>query len=168
MEVVLVPLEKVGVVVEVIEGVSRVVVMKEMVVVILDYISIVHVLVLQDDNVLEIIVVPMKRSCVGFERELGSMVVTLQVTVLGWTDFGVVRFVFLSMLQCRWRCWFLFPRNEQLEGFCVARIQQVLVVDIELVLALDGLVVRAVLVEERVVLVLQLQQQRFLRCWAQV
>jgi hypothetical protein len=44
----------------VIEGVSKVVVMKEVLAVNLDYISIIHVLVLQDDNVPEIIVVPTK------------------------------------------------------------------------------------------------------------
>ena len=79
--------------VEVIEGVSKVVVMKEMLVVNLGYISIIHVLVLQDDNVPEIIVVPTKRSCVGFEKEIGLMVVTFQVTVLYRTDLGVVGFV---------------------------------------------------------------------------
>ncbi len=68
MEAVLVQVWEVGVVVEVIEGVSMVVVMKETLAVNLDYISIIHVLVLRDDNVPEIIVVPMKRSCAGFEK----------------------------------------------------------------------------------------------------
>ena len=77
-----------------IEGVSKVVVIKEVLTVNLDYISIIHVLVLQDGNVLEITVVPTKRSCAGFEKEIGLMVVTLQVTVLGWTDLGVVGLVF--------------------------------------------------------------------------
>jgi hypothetical protein len=78
----------------VIEGVSKVVVMKEVLAVNLDCISIIHVLVLQDGNVPEIIVVPTKRSCAGFEKEIGLMAVTLQVTVLGWADLGVIGPVF--------------------------------------------------------------------------
>ncbi len=59
---------------------------------------------------------------------------------------------------------FRFPKSEQLEGFCVVLLQQFLEVDIEIVWALDGLGVRAVLVEEIVVLVWQLHQQMFLMC----
>ena len=102
MEVVLVRVLEVDVVVEVIEGVSKVVVMKEVSIVSWDYISIIHSLALQDDNVLEITVVPTKRSCAGFEKEIGLTVVTLQVTVLGWTDLGVVGLVFWSILRFRW------------------------------------------------------------------
>ena len=71
MEAVLVQVLGVDVVAEVIEGASKVVVMKEVLVANLDYISIIHLLALQDDNVLEIIVVLMKRSCVEFENRLG-------------------------------------------------------------------------------------------------
>ncbi len=63
---------------------------------------------------------------------------------------------------------FQFPKNEELEGFFVVLLQQFLEVDIEIVWALDGLGVCAELVEEIMVLVLQLQQQMFLMCWAQV
>jgi hypothetical protein len=98
-EVVLVRVLEIDVVVEVIEGVSKVVVMKEMSTVDLDYISTIHLLAPQGDNVLEIIVVPKKRNCVGFEKWIGSIVVKLiveevQVTVLGWADLGDVGFVF--------------------------------------------------------------------------
>jgi hypothetical protein len=75
MEVVLVRLLEVDVVGVVIEGVSKVVVMKEVSTVNLGYISIIHFLVPQDDNVLEIIVVPTKRNCVGFEKWIGLIVV---------------------------------------------------------------------------------------------
>jgi hypothetical protein len=68
MEVVLVRVLGVDAVVEVIEGVSKVVVVKRALIANLDYISIIHLLALQDDNVLEIIVVPKKRNCVGFEK----------------------------------------------------------------------------------------------------
>ncbi len=68
MEVVLVRVLEVDAVVEVIEGVSKAVVMKEVSTVNLGYISIIRWLALQDDNVLEIIVVPKKRNCVEFEK----------------------------------------------------------------------------------------------------
>jgi hypothetical protein len=68
MEAVLVQVLGVDAVAEVIEGVSKVVVMKGVLVANLGYTSIIHLLVLQDDNVLEIIVVPKKRNCVGFEK----------------------------------------------------------------------------------------------------
>ena len=71
MEVVLVQVLGVDAVAEVIEGVSKVVVMKGVLVANVDYISIIHLLALLDDNVLEIIVVPMKRNCVEFEKRLG-------------------------------------------------------------------------------------------------
>jgi hypothetical protein len=99
MEAVLVQVLGVDVVAEVIEGASKVVVMKEVLVANLDYISIIHLLVLRDDNVLEIIVVPMKRSCVEFEKQIGLIGSELtagkvQVTVLGRVDLGDVGFVF--------------------------------------------------------------------------
>ncbi len=72
---------------------SKVVVMTEALAVNLDCISIIHFVVLQDGNVPEIIVVPTKRSCVGFEKEIGLIVAMFQVTVLGWFDLGVVGFV---------------------------------------------------------------------------
>ncbi len=68
MEVVLVRVLEVDVVAEVIEGVSKAVVMKEVSIVNLGYTSIIRWLALQDDNVLEIIVVPKKRNCVEFEK----------------------------------------------------------------------------------------------------
>jgi hypothetical protein len=68
MEAVLVQVLEVDVVVEVVEGVSKAVVMKEVLIANLDYISIIHLLAPQDDSVLEIIVVPKKRNCVGFEK----------------------------------------------------------------------------------------------------
>ena len=55
-------------VVEVFEGVSKVVVMMEVSVVSWDYISIIHLVALQGDNVLETIVVLKKQSCVEFEK----------------------------------------------------------------------------------------------------
>jgi hypothetical protein len=99
MEAVLVQVLGVDVVAEVIEGASKVVVMKEVLVANLDYISIIHLLVLRDDNVLEIIVVLMKRNCVEFEKQIGLIGSELtagkvQVTVLGRVDLGDVGFVF--------------------------------------------------------------------------
>jgi hypothetical protein len=169
MEVVLVRVLEVDVVVEVIEGVSKVVVMKEVSTVNLDYISTIHLLAPQDDNVLEIIVVPKKRNCVGFEKWIGLIVVKLivgevQVTVLGWADLGDVGFVFYSIPQFHWRCLFRFPKNEQLEGSCVFPFQLVLEVDIEIVLVLGGLDVRVVLVEEIVVLAWRQQRQMSSLC----
>ena len=167
MEVVLVQLGKVGVVVEVIEGVSKVVVMKGVLVANLDYISIIHLLALQDDNVLEIIEVPKKRNCVGFEKWTGStglewIVGKVQVTVLGGADLEDVGFVFLSILQFHWRYLFRFPRSEQLEDFSVVHFQPLLEVDAVLVEVLDGLDVRKALVVEIMVLVWRLLWQMFL------
>jgi hypothetical protein len=68
MEVVLVRVLEVDAVAEVIEGVSKAVVMKEVSIVNLGYTSIIRWLALQDDNVMEIIVVPKKRNCVEFEK----------------------------------------------------------------------------------------------------
>jgi hypothetical protein len=127
-EVVLVHVLEVDVVVEVTEDVSKVVVMKGALIANLDYISIIHLLALRDDNVLEIIVVPMKRNCVEFEKQIGLIGLELivgkvQVTVLGGADLGDVGFVFLSILQFHWRYLFRFPRNEQLEDFSVVHFQ---------------------------------------------
>ena len=99
MEAVLVQVLGVDAVAEVIEGVSKVVVMKGVSVANLDYISIIHLLALRDDNVLEIIVVPRKRNCVEFEKQIGLIGLELtvgkvQVTVLGGADLGDVGFVF--------------------------------------------------------------------------
>ena len=99
MEAVLVQVLGVDVVAEVIEGASKVVVMKEVLVANLDYISIIHLLALLDDNVLETIVVPMKRNCVEFEKLIGLIgseltVGKVQVTVLGGFDLGDVDSVF--------------------------------------------------------------------------
>ncbi len=68
MEAVLVRVLEVDAVAVVIEGVSKAVVMEEVSIVNLDYISIIRWLALQDDNVREIIVVPKKRNCVEFEK----------------------------------------------------------------------------------------------------
>jgi hypothetical protein len=146
MEVVLVQGLGVDVVAEVIEGVSKVVVMKRALVANLGYISIIHLLALQDDYVLEIIVVPRKRNCVEFEKQIGLIgleltVEMVQVTDLGWIDLGDVGFVFWSILEFRSKCLFRFPKNEQLEDFCVLHFQPLLGVDVELVEVLDGLVV---------------------------
>jgi hypothetical protein len=169
MEVVLVRGLEVDVVAEVIEGVSKVVVMKEVSAVNLDYISTIHLLALQDDNVLEIIVVPKKRNCVGFEKWIGSIVVKsivgkVQVTVLGWADLGGVGFVFYSIPQFHWKCLFRFPKNEQLEDFCALHSRPLLEVGVELVGVLDGLDVRVTLVVEIMVLVWQQQRQMFSLC----
>ncbi len=99
MEVVLVQVLGVDAVAGVIEGVSMVVVIKGASVANLDYISIIHLLALRDDNVLEIIVVPRKRNCVEFEKQIGLIgseltVGKVQVTVLGGVDLGDVDFVF--------------------------------------------------------------------------
>jgi hypothetical protein len=143
MEAVLVHVLGVDAVAEVIEGVSRVVVMKEVSVANLDYISIIHLLALRDGNVLEIIVVPVKRNCVEFEKQIGLIGLELtvgkvQVIVLGEADLGDVDFVFLSILQFRWRYLFRFPRSEQLEGFSGVHFQPLLEVDVELVEVSDG------------------------------
>jgi hypothetical protein len=66
----------------------------------------------------------------------------VQVTDLGWVDLGDVGFVFCSILECRLKCLFRFPKNEQLEDFCVLHFQSLLEVDVELVEVLDDLVVR--------------------------
>ncbi len=115
-------------------------------------------MVLQDGNVLEIIVVPRKRNCVEFEKwiELIGLELTVemvQVTYLGWVDLGDVGFVFCSILECRSKCLFRFPRSEQLEDFSVAHFQPLLEVDVGLVEVLDGPGVRVALVEEIMVLV---------------
>jgi len=99
MEAALVQVLGVDAVAEVIEGVSKVVVMKGVLVANLDYISIIHLLALRDDNVLEIIVVPMKQNCVEFEKQIGLIgsgltVGKVQVTVLGGVDLGDVGFFF--------------------------------------------------------------------------
>ncbi len=99
MEAVLVQVLGVDAVAEVIEGVSKVVVVKGVLVANLDYISIIHLLALRDDNVLEIIVVPRKRNCVEFEKQIGLIgseltVGKVLVTVLGGVDLGDVDFVF--------------------------------------------------------------------------
>jgi hypothetical protein len=99
MEVVLVQVLGAGDVAEVIEGVSKVVVMKGVLVANLGYISIIHLLALQDDNVLEIIVVPKKQNCVEFEKQIGLIGLELtvgkvQVIVLDGADLGDVGFVF--------------------------------------------------------------------------
>jgi hypothetical protein len=57
---------------------------------------------------------------------------------------------------------FLFPRNEELEDFCVLHFQLLLEVGVELVEVLGGLDVRVALVEEIMVLVWQQQRQMFL------
>jgi hypothetical protein len=147
MEAVLVQVLEVDVVAEVIEGVSKAVVMKEVSIVNLDYISIIHLLALQGDNVLEIIVVPKKRNCVEFEKSIGLIGLELtvgmvQVTGFGWVDLGDVGFVFYSILEFRLKCLFQFPKNEQLEDFCAPHFQLLLEVDVELVEVLDGLDVR--------------------------
>jgi hypothetical protein len=164
MEVVLVRVLGVEAVVVVIEGVSKVVVAKEVSAANLGDIAIPHLLALQDDNVLEIIEVPKKRNCVGFEKWTGStglewIVGKVQVTVLGGADLEDVGFVFLSILQFHWRYLFLFPRSEPLEDFFVVHFQPLLEVDAVLVEVLDGLDVREALVVEIKVLVwLQLRQ----------
>ena len=99
MEAVLVQVLGVDAVAEATEGVSKVVVMKEVLVVNLDYTSIIQLLALRDDNVPEIIVVPMKRNCVEFEKLIGLIGSELtagkvQVTVLGGVDLGDVDPVF--------------------------------------------------------------------------
>jgi hypothetical protein len=109
MEVVFVQVLGVDAVAEVIEGVSKVVVVKVALVANSDYISIIHLWALRDDSVLEIIVVPRKRNCVGFEKWTELIVVKLivgevQVTVLGWPDLGDVCFVFYSIPECHWKC----------------------------------------------------------------
>jgi hypothetical protein len=173
MEVVLVQVLEVDVVAEVIGGVSKVVVVKEVSIVNLDYISITHLLALRDDNVLEIIVAPKKRNYVEFERWTGlidvkSIAVMCWVIVAGNADLEVVRFVVYSILQFRWLYLFQSPKNEELEDFCAVHFQQLPEVDVELVVALGGLGVRAVLVEEIVVLVwliwLLRRQQKFSLC----
>ena len=97
-------------------------------------------------SVLGRVEVLMKRNCVVFERETGLIgleltVEMVQVTDLGWVDLGDVGFVFWSILECRLRYLFRFPKNEQLEDFCVLHFQPLLEVDVELVEVLDDLVV---------------------------
>ncbi len=72
---------------------------------------------------------------------------------VGYSDFEVVHFVVYSIPQFRWLYLFQFPKNEELEDFCVVHFQQLPEVDVELVVALGGLGVRAVLVEGIVVVV---------------
>ncbi len=110
----------------------------------MDYISIIHLSALQDDNVLEIIVVPKKRNCAEFEKQIGLIGLELtvgmvQVTDLGLADLGDVGFVFYSIPEFRLKCLFRFPQNEQLEDFCAPHFQPLLEVDVELVEVLDGL-----------------------------
>ncbi len=73
--------------------------------------------------------------------------------VVGYADFEVVRFVFCSILQFHWLYLFQSPKNEELEDFCAVHFQQLPEVGVELVVALGGLGVRAVLVEGIVVVV---------------
>ena len=75
------------------------------------------------------------------------------MTYLGWVDLGDVGFVFWSILECRLKCLFRFPKNEQLEDFCVLHFQLLLEVDVEPVEVFDDLVVRVAWVEEIMVLV---------------
>ena len=56
---------------------------------------------------------------------------------------------------------FLFPRNEELEDFCVLHFQLLLEAGVELVEVLDGLGVREALVEEIMVPVWRQQRQMF-------
>jgi hypothetical protein len=169
MEAVLVQVLEVDAVAEVIEGVSKVVVMKEVSTVNLDDIAILHLLAPRDDNVLEIIVVPKKRNCVGFEKWIGLIGLELivgkvQVTVLGGADLEDVGFVFLSILQFRWRYLFRFPRSEQLEGFFVVHFQLLLEVDVVPVEVLGDLDVREALVVETMVPVWRRRRQMFSLC----
>ena len=87
--------------------------------------------------------VPRKRNCVEFEKEIGLIGLELtvgmvQVTGLGWADLGDVGFVFYSIPEFRLICLFWFPKNEQLEDFCVLHFQSLLGVDVELVEVPDG------------------------------
>ncbi len=84
--------------------------------------------------------------------------------VLGWADLGGVCFVFYSIPQFHLRCLFRFPKNEQLEDFCVLHFQPLLEVDVELVEVLDGLDVRVALVVEMMVPVWRQQRQMFSLC----
>jgi hypothetical protein len=147
MEAVLVQVLEVDAVAEVIEGVSKVVVVKGALIANWDYISIIHLSVLQDGNVLEIIVVPRKRNCAEFEKQIELIGLVLivgmvQVTVLGWADLGDVDFVVYSISEFRLKCLFRFPKNELLEDFCAPRFQPLLEADVELVEVLGGLDVR--------------------------
>ncbi len=153
MEVVLVQVSGVDAVAEEIEGVSKVVVAQGALIASSDYISIIHLLELQDDNVLEKVVVPGKQNCVEFEKQIGLIgleltVEKVQVTDLGWVGLGDVGFVFYSILGFRLKCLFRFPKNEQLEDFCVPHFQPLLEVDVELVGVFGGLGVRVAQVEE--------------------
>ncbi len=101
----------------------------------------------QDDNVPEIVVVPEKQNCVEFERQIGLIGLELtvgkvQVTDLGWVGLGDIGSVFYSIPEFRLKCLFQFPKNEQLEDFCVPQFQPLLEVDVELVGVLGGLGVR--------------------------
>ncbi len=147
MEVVLFQVLEVDAVAEVTEGVSKAVVMREVSTANLDDIAILHLSALQDYNVLEIIVVPKKQNCVGFEKQIGLIGLELtvgmvQVTGLGWADLGDVGFVFYSIPEFLLKYLFRFPKNEQLEDFCAPHFQPLLGVDVELVEVLDGLDVR--------------------------
>jgi hypothetical protein len=98
-------------------------------------------------SVLERVEVLMKRNCVAFGKQIGLIdleliVEMVQVTDFGWIDLGDVGFVFWSILECRSKCLFRFPKNEELEDFCAVHFQPLLEVDVELVEVLDGLVVR--------------------------
>ena len=75
---------------------------------------------------------------IGLELIVGKV----QVTVLGGADLGDVGFVFWSILECRSKCLFRFPKNEELEDFCAVHFQSLLEVDVELVEVFDDLVVR--------------------------
>ncbi len=68
----------------------------------------------------------------------------VQATDLGLVDLGDVGFVFWSILECRSKCLFQSPKNEQLGDFCVLHFQSLLEVDVELVEVLDDLAVRVV------------------------
>ncbi len=87
---------------------------------------------------------------------------------VGYSDLEVVHFVVYSIPQFRWLYLFQSPKNEELEDFCAVHFQQLPEVDVELVVALGGLGVRAVLVEGIVVLVWLMwrlqRQQKFSLC----
>ncbi len=135
----------------------------------MDYISIIHLLELQGDNVPEIVVVPGKQNCVEFEKQIGLIglkltVEKVQVTDLGWVDLEDVGFVVCSIPGFRLKCLFRFPKNEQLEDFSVLHFQLLLGADVELVGVLGGLDVRVAWVEEIMAPVWLQLQQMFLMC----
>jgi hypothetical protein len=64
------------------------------------------------------------------------------VNDLGWVGLGDVGSVFCSIPECLLKCLLQFPKNEQLEDFCVPHFRPLLEVDVELGGVLGGLVVR--------------------------